>query len=74
MASYPTDKIAEDETGVRNTKVPPKLDATYGRRLPGKTRDEVVEIFRRYEFRDAIGHDLLFCADFLELLELAGLA
>lgn len=41
------------------------------RRICSMSYSEVVRLFAKYKFKDPIGHSLLSCDDFLELLELA---
>ena len=36
------------------------------------SREEIIEIFKKYNFVDPLGHEMVNCVDFHELLELAG--
>ncbi|HCM1915235.1 TPA: hypothetical protein N3A33_001096 [Salmonella enterica subsp. salamae serovar 28:r:e,n,z15] len=42
-----------------------------GRRVHDMSHDEVITLFTQYQFKDAAGHSLLKCSDFLELLDMA---
>lgn len=39
--------------------------------LNGLSKDEIVAVFEKYDFKDAIGHNLTMCLDFLDLIDLA---
>jgi hypothetical protein len=36
--------------------------------LRNATKEEIIQYFDAYDFRDPIGHKLILCADFLDLL------
>ena len=40
-------------------------------RLHGKSAEEIVEIFKAYNFVDDHGHRLDMCQDFIDLVEIA---
>ena len=40
-------------------------------RLHGKSAEEIVEIFKAYNFVDDHGHRLDMCQDFIDLVEMA---
>jgi hypothetical protein len=35
------------------------------------SEQEIIQLFKRYNFRDEIGHPLIHCVDFNELLKMA---
>lgn len=39
--------------------------------LQSLSKDEILALFDRYRFRDEYGHDLLYCQDFQDLVEMA---
>ncbi len=50
-----------------NTKL--QLPAT--RNIRKMSLSEVFQLFAWYDFKDNLGHELIYCQDFIELVELA---
>jgi hypothetical protein len=42
--------------------------STASNRVESMTKEEIIELFERYNFRDTIGHSLMMCEDFNVLL------
>jgi hypothetical protein len=41
------------------------------RNIRKMNRAEILQLFAWYDFKDALGHEIINCQDFLELVELA---
>lgn len=58
----------EAATGVSKHDLRPDI---FGPRPTSKSESEIIALFERYGFQDALGHPLIHCLDFLALVVLA---